>query len=230
MIKGKKISLLIIDDDREIVALLKHYFSEFNLLVNVAYNLQSALDLVKEQLFEFVLLDLNLPDGNGFSLLDKLQQFNYNGSVIILSGNDGISEKIYGLNNGSDDFFSKPFNLQLLTSRIRNLYRSKHAQENHDIIFNEITLNLREHSAFVNKHKLQLTQSEFDLLLFLIDNASKVVTREAIRRYLYRNKFNINDSREFIYTHIKNLKRKIGQYSAIDYLKTVHNVGYTISM
>ncbi len=229
MIEEKQLSFLIVDDEKEITQSISEYLSRYNTSCTCVHDLSSALNFFDKQTFDFVLLDINLPDGTGFEFLEHAQKLNYNGHIIILSGRDSISDKVMGLTKGSDDFLPKPFNFPLLVARIKNLYKAKFSNKNDSIFFHELSLNIINHRAYINDKELKLTSTEFELLHLLISNAQSVLSRQAIGRHLYRNKYAIDDSFDFIYSQVKNLKRKISEYTQVDYLKTIYGVGYVLT-
>jgi DNA-binding response OmpR family regulator len=167
-----------------------------------------------------------LPDGNGFDILKELKNKNKTEGVIIISAKETLDTRIEGFNLGADDFLTKPFHLSELLVRMQALIRRKNFHGSNSIIFNEITIDIFSKSVTVNNQKLDLTKKEIDLLLFLIGNNNKVLSKGAIAEHLSGDMADMLDNHDFIYAHIKNLKKKLQAAGSGDYIKTIYGLGY----
>jgi len=171
-------------------------------------------------------LDLVLPDGSGLDILEVVKQGKIDVGVIILSANSNLDDKLRGLDRGADDFLTKPFHLSELNARIKSIIRRKKQGGNAIISFNEIEINTDAQEVKVNEEIIHLTKKEFDLLLYLIFNKNKVVAKSSISEHLWGDFMDQADSFDSVYSHVKNLKRKIKEHGGQDYIKSLYGIGY----
>ena len=218
--------ILIIEDELEIAQSIKDYFKTNDIQCEMAGNYTLALDKIENYNYDCILLDLMLPDGDGFDILKKLKSKNKTEGVIIISAKENLDTRIEGFNLGADDFLTKPFHLSELLVRMQALIRRKNFNGNNNVIFNEITIDILSKTVSVNNKKLELTKKEIDLLLFLIGNNNKVLSKGAIAEHLSGDMADMLDNHDFIYAHIKNLKRKLQVAGSGDYIKTIYGLGY----
>lgn len=218
--------LLIIEDEIDLQKTIEDFFKLQNFNVHIASNKFEAEDLILVNQFDILLLDIGLPDGNGIDLLSVIKKNQQDCGILIISAKNSIDDKIKGLDLGADDYITKPFHLAELNSRIKALLRRKNGEHNASLEFNEIKLNTIEFEATINSKNLNLTQKEYLLLLYFISNKHRVLTKESIAEHLWGNNGGYIDNYDFIYTHIKNLRKKINQSGGADYLKTIHGLGY----
>ena len=218
--------ILIIEDEQEIAHSIKNYFKTNGIQCETANNCASALVKINNYDYDCILLDLMLPDGDGFDILRELKSKNKTDGVIIISAKETLDTRIEGFNLGADDFLTKPFHLSELLVRIQALIRRKNFQGNNNIVFNEINIDIFSKTVTVKNKKLDLTKKEIDLLLFLIGNNNKVLSKGAIAEHLSGDMADMLDNHDFIYAHIKNLKKKLHAAGSGDYIKTVYGLGY----
>jgi DNA-binding response OmpR family regulator len=146
--------------------------------------------------------------------------------ILIISAKASLDDKIEGLRSGADDYLTKPFHLSELSARVEAIIRRKSFDGNHTVHFGEIALDLNQKTATVNGTNIELTRKEYQLLLYFISNKNKVISKTAIAVHLWGDDMDIADSYDFIYTHIKNLRKKLAEASAGEYLQSVYGVGY----
>lgn len=218
--------ILLIEDEQELSKSILQYLSGNAILCEAVNNIQEAFDKITMYQYDCILLDLSLPDGDGFEILKELKNQNKEDGVIIISAKSSLDTRIEGFNLGADDFLVKPFHLSELLVRIQALVRRKQFGGNNKLLFNEIEINLLLKSVSVNELNVDLTKTEFDLLLFLIGNKNKVLSKGAIAEHLSGDMADMLDNHDFVYAHIKNLKRKLKQSGSEDYIKTVYGLGY----
>ncbi len=218
--------ILIIEDEIEIANSIKSYLKTNDIHCETAGNYQTALDKIALYRYDCVLLDLMLPDGNGFSILKELKKQGQNDGVIIISAKETLETKIEGFNLGADDYLTKPFHLSELLVRIQSLVRRKNFNGNTNLLFNEIEIDTLAKSVKVNDKKIDCTKKEIDLLLFLLANKGKVVSKSAIAEHLSGDMADMLDNHDFVYAHIKNLKKKLSDAGGDDYIKSVYGIGY----
>ncbi len=202
------------------------YLQSENFLCEKAEDYKTALDKIDGYDYDCVLLDVNLPDGNGLSLLEDLKKNGKTDGVIIISARDSLTDRIRGLNLGADDYLIKPFHLSELNARVSAVIRRRRFSGQNIIVINDITLDLLAKVIFIRDRPVELTRKEYDLLLFLVTNKNRVISKNAIAEHLSGSQIDYVDSFDFIYTHIKNLKRKLAQAGGGDYIKSLYGSGY----
>jgi DNA-binding response OmpR family regulator len=218
--------ILIIEDEIEIVKSIKGYLESNDIHCETANNYRTALDKITMHDYDCVLVDLMLPDGNGFSVLKELKLLNKSDGIIIISAKEALETKIEGFNLGADDYLTKPFHLSELLVRIQSLVRRKKFNGSNVIVFNEIEVDTLAKSVKIGAKKIECTRKEIDLLLFLIGNKNKVLPKSTIAEYLSGDLADMLDNHDFVYAHIKNLKRKLNGAGSSDYIKSVYGIGY----
>jgi two-component system response regulator QseB len=179
--------------------------------------------------YDCVLLDLTLPDGNGLDLLRALKAADAAAGVLILTARDTLEDKVAGLDLGADDYLIKPFHLSELNARLRAIIRRRQFQGQHHIVFRDLLVWPEQAEVLVKGEPLMLTRKEYDLLLYLLANPGRVLTKEAIAEHLCGDAVDSADSFDFIYTHLKNLRKKLQEKGADNYIRTMYGVGYKLS-
>jgi len=218
--------ILIIEDEKELVKSMAQYLRQESYVCEIAYTAHEANEKVFLFEYDCILLDINLPDGNGLKILEKLKDNNKTDGVIIITAKNSLDDKVRGLNLGADDYLAKPFFLPELVARVSAVIRRKRFDGNTKITFQEITVDLLGKTVHAHDQAVDLTRKEYDLLVFLIANKNRVVSKNAIAEHLSGDDAELLDKFDFIYTHIKNLKKKLSEAGAIDYIQTVYGLGY----
>ena len=219
-------NILIIEDEPELVRSIVQYLRTENYLCETAGNYKSARDKLADFDYDCILLDINLPDGNGLDLLNELKKDNKTDGVIIISARDSIEDRIKGLNLGADDYLVKPFHLSELNARISSLIRRRRFEGHKVMTMNEVVIDLLAKTVFINHVQVLLTRKEYDLLLYFAANRNKVISKNALAEHLSGPEIDSYDSPDFIYTHIKNLKKKLTLAGWTDNLRSVYGMGY----
>jgi DNA-binding response OmpR family regulator len=218
--------ILIIEDERELAKSMVQYLRQESYVCEVAYTEQSAIEKIVVHDYDCILLDITLPDGNGLRVLEKLRKDGKADGVIIVSAKNSLDDKIKGLNLGADDYLAKPFHLSEMGARISAVIRRKRFGGSNALAFHELTIDLLGKVTTVNNHMVDLTRKEYDLLLFLVSNKNRVVSKNAIAEHLSGDAAEVFDNFDFIYAHIKNLKRKLTDAGCQDYIRTIYGLGY----
>lgn len=218
--------LLVIEDEQALRENITTYFNEDGNICENCMNLSGAIDKLSSYNYDCVLLDIGLPDGEGFEVLDFLKKEMKDEAVLIISARNSLDDKIKGLNIGADDYLTKPFHLAELKARVASIYRRKSANSNNIIVFNEITMNLLGRTVEVNNVPIILTRKEYDMLLYFIANKDKVISKNAIAEHLWGDEMDMHDNFDFIYTHIKNLRKKLLDAGGNDYIHSIYGIGY----
>jgi len=218
--------ILIIEDERQLSGNIATYLSSDNYLCEQAYNFDTAIEKILLYTYDCILLDLNLPGGDGLKILEEIKRHNIDSGIIIISARDSLDDKITGLKIGADDYLSKPFSLSELSIRIYALIRRRHFSNNNVLKSNGLEINLLAKTVSIDLIPVILTKSEYDLLLFLIGNRNRVVSKNAIAEHLSGDMADMLDNYDFVYAHIKNLKSKLGDAGCVNCIKTVYGTGY----
>ena len=218
--------ILIVEDEEELLKSMVAYLSGENYLCETAKDYRTARDLIETFNYDCILLDVTLPDGNGLVLLQQLKSEKKTDGVIIISAKDSIDDRIRGLDLGADDYLVKPFHLPELNARISAIIRRRRFEGQRVLVFHELTIDLTAKTVMVNELVLELTRKEYDLLLFLAYNKNRVLSKNAIAEHLSGSESDSFDSFDFIYTHMKNLKRKLTLAGGREYIRSVYGMGY----
>ena len=221
--------LLVIEDEQGLRDNIANYFNEDGNICESCGNLSSAIDKLSNYDYDCVLLDIGLPDGEGFVVLDFLKAEMKNESVLVISAKNSLDDKLKGLNLGADDYLTKPFHLAELKARVFAVYRRKAFNTNNKLIFNEILIDLPGRTVEVNENPVILTRKEYDMLLYFIANKGKVISKNALAEHLWGDEMDMHDNFDFIYTHIKNLRKKLQDAGAKDYLTSIYGIGYKLN-
>ncbi len=217
---------MLVEDNAELVDDVTAFFREEGYVMETAFTLQEAREKVGVYSYDLVILDLGLPDGDGLELLEDMQRDQPQVAVLILTARDALDVKVQGLEQGADDYITKPFHKAELNARVHSILRRKVAGGRQKLTFNEIALDLNEKKVTVYDQELSLTRKEYDLLLFLIYNKDRLLTKESIAEHLWGDHIDQADNFDFIYNHIKNLRRKIGQAGGHNYIRSMYGMGY----
>ena len=170
-----KNKILLVEDELELAKSVVKYLQESNYLCTHVEKLKNARDLLKNNNFHAVLLDLGLPDGDGLSLIKEIKNKDKTTGVIIISAKDALSNKIQGLDLGADDYLTKPFFMPELNARINSLIRRLNFEGDNEIIIGDIKIIPDQMLTLVNEQRVDLTNTEFNLLLYFITNKNRVL-------------------------------------------------------
>lgn len=218
--------ILLIEDERELSNNIVAYLASDDYLCEQAFTYKEAIDKIDMYTYDCILLDLNLPGGDGLKILEEIKDRNIDSGIIIISARGSLDDKIKGLQIGADDYLAKPFPLPELSIRIYALLRRQQFSHNNTLVSNGVIINLLAKSVTVGGSYIILTKSEYELLLFLIGNKNKVISKNAIAEHLSGDMADMLDSHNFVYAHIKNLKSKLHDAGCEGYIKTVYGTGY----
>lgn len=218
--------ILIIEDERELSQNIKKYLSTENYVCEQAYNFDEALDKITLYSYDCILLDLNLPGGDGLKIVEEIKSRRIESGIIILSARGTLDDRLEGLKIGADDYLSKPFPLSELSMRIYALLRRRNFYNNNVIKSNEIEIDLLAKTVKANDLNIVLTKSEYELLLYLVSNKNRVISKNAIAEHLSGDMADMLDSQNFVYAHIKNLKAKLAEASSLNHIRNVYGTGY----
>ncbi|MCD9854868.1 response regulator transcription factor [Epilithonimonas sp. JDS] len=218
--------ILIIEDETELAKSIAEYLSEENYLCEFASTFAEAIHKIEMFQYDCILLDIMLPDGNGLKILEELKSQNKQDGVIIISAKNALDDKIKGLQLGADDYLTKPFHLSELMARIYSIIRRKQFNNSNVVKQNELQIDLLSKSVSINNEIISLTKKEFDLLIYFIGNKNKVISKSTLAEHLSGDFADMLDNHDFVYAHVKNLKKKLYDAGCDHYLKTVYGTGY----
>jgi DNA-binding response OmpR family regulator len=220
----KQLKILIIEDEKALSDSIATYLKSQDYICETAVDFKTAIE--KTELYEYdcILLDITLPGGNGLTILKELRANNKTDAILIISAKNSVDDKVAGLTLGADDYLPKPFHLSELSARVAAIIRRKQFGGCSIIHFNNITIDTTGKVAAVNKMPLDLTKKEFELLLYFVSNKGRVISKSAIAEHLWGDEMEGN--LDFIYTHIKNLRKKLTEAGDADYIKSVYGMGY----
>jgi DNA-binding response OmpR family regulator len=218
--------VLIVEDNYELARNIREFLIKEGYVCECSYNYQEATDKLIAFQYDCIILDIMLPDGNGIDLLRFVKTEKITCGVLIISAKNALDDKITGLDSGADDYITKPFYLPELHARLKAIYRRKNLGGENIVRFNEITVNTDSAEAMVNDVLLDLTKKEFDLLLYFLINKNRVITRQSIAEHLWGDYADNLSNFDFVYQHVKNLRKKISLAEGNDYIGTVYGLGY----
>lgn len=218
--------ILIIEDERELSNSICTYFATEQFICETAFDFDTALEKISLYEYACIILDITLPNGSGLDILKELKGQDKADGVIIISARNALDDKIYGLKAGADDYLTKPFHMPELAARVAAIIRRKSFGGKNMVAFDEVYINLNEKQVSAAGKSIELTKKEYELLLYFISNKNKVISKAAIAEHLWGDNMDLADNYDFIYTHVKNLRKKIIQAGSPDYIKSVYGMGY----
>jgi len=222
------VKILIVEDEAELVNSLLSFARKEDYNADTATTYAAAAERIGLYDYDCILLDINLPDGNGLDLLERLQAVGKNNGVIIISARNSIDDKIRGLNLGADDYLTKPFHLSELNARIQAVIRRKKFDAPSTVVFSNLQVDLLSHTVTANNQPINLTRKEFDILQHLLANKNRVVPKISLAEYIWGDRVDSADSFDFLFVHLKNLKKKLKLAQAAVEIKNVYGVGYQL--
>lgn len=220
---------MIIEDEQDLRETVKASLLKEKFVVETAADYWSALDKINDYDYDCILLDIMLPGGNGLDLLRELKRLRRSDSVLIVSAKDSLDDKVDGLDLGADDYLTKPFHLAELNARVKSLIRRRKAQGDISIRLGNLELNPDKRSVVIDGNGLQLNRKEFDLLYYFVVNPNRVITKTTLAESVWGDNIDQADSLDFIYSQVKNLRRKLKQAGATVELKAVYGFGYKLT-
>lgn len=217
---------LIVEDEEGLRKSIDQYLTAEGNICDSASNYDQGYQKLSIYDYDCILLDLTLPDGEGLQLLKHLKKINKADGVLIISARNSLDQKIEGLSLGADDYLIKPFHLSELYARVLAIVRRRNFNGNSIIQFNELEIDTVSKETKVNGQLVYLTRKESDLLLYFVSNKNKVISKNAAVEHIWGDEADMAYSFNFIYTHIKNLRKKLTDVGCKDYFHSVYGIGY----
>ena len=221
--------ILLVEDEKELRDTVKTYLEREKFVVECAEDYPTAMFKINDYDYDCVLLDIMLPGGSGLSVLSRLKHMRKQESVIIISAKDSIEDKVEGLDLGADDYLAKPFHLAELNARVKSLLRRKKAGGDTSIVLGNLTLTPDTRKVAVDGTELSLNRKEFDLLYYFMSNPNRLINRTALAESVWGDNIDQADSLDFIYSQVKNLRKKMKTAGAQAEIKAVYGFGYKLS-
>lgn len=221
---------LIVEDQKDLGEEIKSFLEKESYRCDLAFTYKEASESLAVTPFDFVLIDLGLPDGDGMSLLQEARKIQQSAVFIIITARGEVQDKVTGLLNGADDYLAKPFSLLELKARMQAILRRKSGWNDSTISFADFEMDTQKRSVTYKDNNIVLTKKEFDLLYFLILHKSKVINRFQLAEHIWGEYFEGDHQSNFIDVHVKNIRKKLGAYAPADWLETVRGVGYRVQL
>ena len=218
--------ILIVEDNKILADDISSILNAEDYITEISCNFNDASEKVMLHSYDLLVLDIGLPDGNGLDLINQVKTNIENCGILILSAKNSIDDKVNGLDLGADDYLTKPFHPAELIARIKSIIRRKNFKGSDLLEFNEIKIDLKSGETFINSNELNLTRKEYELLLYFLYNKNRLLTKESIAEHLWGDSIDTADNFDFIYNHIKNLRKKLVSAGCADYIKSKYGLGY----
>lgn len=219
--------ILIVEDEENLLLLTKSELEKEGYKVDAAITLQQALDRIISTSYDCILLDIMLPDGNGLSLLKTLKNLERTDNVIVLSAKDSIDDKVMGLDLGADDYLAKPYHIAELVARIKTIARRKNPS-NKSGVFGNICIINAEKKVLINNKEISLKKKEFEILDFFCNRINRLIDKDTLAEFVWGEDFDSMGNYDFLYTQMKNLRKKLKESEASLELKSIYGVGYKL--
>ncbi|NNM94908.1 MAG: response regulator transcription factor [Bacteroidia bacterium] len=222
--------VLIVEDEKSLAGEMTAFLKSEGYICEVAHTGKEASEKVFVNPYDFMLLDLSLPDYEGLDLLKEAKEANQEAAVIILTARGSTNDKVKGLDMGADDYLAKPFSLLELSSRMQAIIRRKHGIKKSVTDIHDFQIDLTNRTVSCNNQIIGLTKKEFDILQYLVINKNRVVTRMQLTEHIWDSGLEVDYDSNYVDVHIKNLRKKLSQYANVDWLETVRGIGYRINL
>jgi DNA-binding response OmpR family regulator len=220
--------ILVIEDEPELLQTIASSLQLEHYVVETAADFNTALEKAGVYEYDCILLDISLPGGNGLQILEALKKEGKSDGVIIISARDSVDDRIAGLNLGADDYLSKPFHLAELHARVRSVVRRRKFGGSDTLTVGNVSAQLEGRTISVDGTELALNRKEFDILLYLLTNKERLVTKTALAEHVWGDRIDEADSYEFIYSQIKNLRKKLKESGAAVEIQAIYGIGYKL--
>jgi DNA-binding response OmpR family regulator len=222
--------ILLIEDESPLAQSILSLLLKEGFMAEWVSGYKTAIDKIEEDTYDCFLVDISLPDGNGLNIVRFLKKNNPDSGIIIITARNSLNDRIEGLDLGADDYLSKPFHLAELNSRIKAILRRRKFAGLKTIDIDNLRIIPDNFEVLVNNELIEFTRKEFDLLLFLASNKNRVLTKDSIAEHVWSNYNEISYSFDFLYSHIKNIRKKLIEKGCKDYIQSVYGIGYKFSV
>lgn len=222
--------ILVIEDEFEMLKSIETFMESENFLVERATDFDSGMEKIAMYEYDCILLDINLPRGNGLKILEEMKKKGIRGNVIIISARDSVDDKISGLDSGADDYLAKPFHLAELSSRIKAVIRRKQQGGKNNLTLGNLFIDFSARIVEIDGTELKLNRKEFDILSFFVVNTNRLITKETLAEHVWGDNIDMADNFDFVYSQVKNLRKKLKENDANITISNVYGVGYKVTV
>ncbi|WP_262246172.1 response regulator transcription factor [Parapedobacter soli] len=222
--------LLIVEDEKGLRDNIAQFLNKEQYIVEVAASFQAATEKISLYDYDCILLDVGLPDGNGLNLLRELKSKQKRDNVIIISAKDSLDDKLEGLELGADDYLTKPFHLAELNARIKAVLRRKALGGGNIVRLGNMQLDFDSRTLSVDSTEVHLNRKEFDILAFFVVNKNRLIYKSALAEHVWGDHMDNADNFDFIYSQIKNLRKKLKNHGANLEIQAIYGVGYKLTV
>lgn len=222
-------NVLIVEDEKGLAQEIESFLAQSGYRCDLCQTGKEASEKLFVNQYDFILLDLGLPDYDGLDLLKEAKESNTDAAFIILTARSSTNDKINGLNLGADDYLAKPFSLPELHSRMQAILRRKHGLNRNTIKMGGFEMDILNRTFKFESHSINLTKKEFDILHYLILNKNKVITRIQLTEHLWGDILEDDYESNYIDVHMKNIRKKLSVHADPSWLETVRGIGYRIN-
>ena len=223
-------NILVIEDEKSLAKEMSTFLKNEGYICDVAYTGKEASEKIFVNPYDFLLLDLGLPDYEGLDLLKEAKEANQEAAIIILTARGSTDDKVKGLNLGADDYLAKPFSLLELSSRMQAIIRRKHGLKKSTTEVNGFVVDITNRTVAYQNQVISLTKKEFDILQYLLINKNRVITRTQLTEHIWDNALEVDYDSNYVDVHMKNLRKKLSHYADIDWIETVRGIGYRLNL
>ena len=222
-------NILIVEDNKELAVEVYDFLCNTGYICKIANTCSDALEEINSNDYDAMLLDLGLPDGDGFEVLKTVRKSKSKIAVIVITARGELDDRINGLHLGADDYLTKPFALTELSARLFAVIRRMHGFTLNDLLIHGFSLQLQDYKVSYDEIPINLTKKEFDIFQYLVLNKNRVITRLQLTEHIWGDILEVNSDSNFIDVHVRNLRKKLDKHTTIDWFETVRNVGYRIN-
>lgn len=220
--------ILVIEDERELQNVILESLKKEQYVVEVASTFKEGEDKLIGFDYDCVLLDIMLPDGNGIDLLRNIKAQGKEDAVIIISAKDSIDDKVLGLELGADDYLTKPFHLSELHARIKSVLRRRNQNGQQSTKWNNVEIFHDDRLVLVNGKSVDFNNKEFAMLYYFVVNANRLVTKTSLAEHIWGDYVDDVDSFDFVYSQVKNLRKKLKTSQAELAIQSIYGMGYKL--
>ena len=220
--------LLLVEDNIKLLDAIAGVLEAEQFVCETAADFRAAYQKLFVYDYDILIVDINLPGGSGLELIREVKKQQKNIGIIVISARNSTDNKIEGLELGADDYMTKPFDMAELVARVKALLRRRNFGGSDVVSTGNIAIHTASREVFTQNRRIELTRSEYDILLFFASNPGRVLSRESIAEHIWGDNMDLADSFDFIYSHIKNLRKKLTAAGVNDPIKAVYGIGYKL--
>ncbi len=223
-------NVLVVEDEKSLAKEVHDFLKKEGYVCELSYSGKEASEKIFVNPYDFILLDLGLPDYEGLQLLKEAKEAGQEAAIIILTARGSTDDKVKGLDLGADDYLAKPFSLLELSSRMQAIIRRKHGLKKNVVEISGFNIDLTNRSVSYNNTVISLTKKEFDILQYLLMNKNRIITRMQLTEHIWDNALEVDYDSNYVDVHIKNLRKKLTQHAPVEWIETIRGIGYRLNL